>query len=153
MVFAQVVKEVVNFMKAEPEGRYRLMIGSDSNGQNVLDIVSVIAIHRVGAGGRYFWSRTVREGIYTLRQKIYAEVEASLTLAIQFLPSFRKHLKEQEIQTELPFDFQIHVDVGLQGETRDLIREVTGIVRGYGYQVFVKPEAAAAMSFADRHVK
>lgn len=153
LVFSQVLTEVVNFMRAEPVSRYKVMIGSDSNGNGVLDVVSVVAVHRVGNGGRYFWHRSTKTGIHTLRQKIYAEVEASLELAVQFLPSFREALKVQETRTEWPFDFEIHVDVGTQGETRDLIREVTGMVRGYGYEVFVKPESAAATSVADRHVR
>jgi hypothetical protein len=153
LIFAEMLKEIVNFMRENPEARYRVMIGSDSNGNGILDLVSVVAIHRVGNGGRYFWSRQKRDGIHNLRQKIYAEVEASLFLAEMFLPEFRKKLTATEAATELPFDFEIHVDVGENGATRDLIREVTGVVRGYGYEVYVKPEAAAAMSFADRHVR
>lgn len=153
LLFAEVLGEVVNFVNAWPEARYKVMIGSDSNGYGSLDVVSVIAVHRVGNGGRYFWYRSSKAGIRTLRQKIYAEVDASLQLAALFLPAFRRALRTQESRTELPFDFEIHVDVGSKGETRDLIREVTGMVRGYGYEVFVKPESAAATSFADRHVR
>lgn len=153
LVFAEVVEEVVNFMRLQSGARYRVMIGSDSNGNGLLDLVSVVAIHRVGNGGRYFWCRLVRKNIQTLRQKIYAEVEASLNLAVQFLPAFRAALRKLELSQEMPFDFEIHVDVGRAGETRDLIHEVTGMVRGYGYEVYVKPESAAATSMADRHVK
>lgn len=153
LVFSEVVSEVVNFMKADREARYRVMIGSDSNGNGVLDLVSVVAIHRVGNGGRYFWCRVSKKEIHSLRQKIYAEVEASLDLAVQFLSSFRRALKIQESRSELPFDFQIHVDVGRVGETRALVQEITGMVRGYGYEIFIKPEAAAATSVADRHVR
>ncbi|MBI4050588.1 MAG: ribonuclease H-like YkuK family protein [Candidatus Doudnabacteria bacterium] len=153
MVFAQVVKEVLNFMKADMASRYKVMIGSDSNGNGILDIVSVVAIHRIGNGGRYFWCRSAQKNIHNLRQKIYAEVQASLDLTVLFLPAFRDALRKQESITEIPFDFQIHVDVGMQGETKDLVREITGMVRGYGYEVFIKPQAAAATTVADRHVK
>lgn len=153
LLFAEVLAEIVRFMRDEPRSRYRVMIGSDSNGYGELDLVSVVAVHRVGNGGRYFWLRQSRAGIKTLRQKIYAEVEASLELASLFLPAFKSELKAAEAKEEWPFDFQIHVDVGRQGETRDLIHEVTGMVTAYGYQVMVKPESAAATSFADRHVK
>lgn len=153
LLFAEVLREIVEFMRAEPRSRYRVMIGSDSNGHGVLDLVSVVAVHRVGNGGRYFWFRQNRHGIKTLRQKIYAEVEASLELAILFLPAFRAELKTAEAQAEWPFDFQIHVDVGSKGETRDLIHEVTGMVTAYGYEVLVKPESAAATTLADKHVK
>lgn len=153
LVFTKVLKEIVGFMRQEPRQRYRVMIGSDSNGYGLLDLVSVIAVHRVGSGGRYFWYRQRREKIKTLRQKIYAEVEASLELAGLFLPAFRNELKTIPSAAEGPFDFQIHVDVGHKGETRDLVHEVTGMVMAYGYEVLVKPEAAAATSLADKHVK
>ena len=153
LVFAEVVSEVGNFMRQEPAFRYRVMIGSDSNGSGLLDLVSVVAIHRVGQGGRYFWCRQTRNKIYTLRQKIYAEVEASLNLAVQFLPAFRAALQKLELASELPFDFEIHVDVGTVGETKDLVHEITGMVKGFGYEVMIKPESAAATTVADRHVR
>ena len=153
LVFARVLTETVRFMAEEPRSVYNVMIGSDSNGSPVLDLVSVIAIHRVGRGGRYFWCRQAREGVKTLRQKIHCEVMASLDLAALFLPAFRQELGKIEHLTEMPFDFKIHVDVGLQGETRNLVHEVTGMVRGYGYEVLVKPESAAATTVADRHVR
>lgn len=148
--FARVVGEILSFMAADQQSSYKLMIGSDSNGTKVLDLVSVIAVHRIGSGGRYFWCRAGRDGIHTLRQKIYAEVESSLELAARFLVALRNSMSES---VELPFDFEIHVDVGRQGETRDLIHEVTGMVRGMGYAVFIKPQSVAATSVADRHVR
>lgn len=153
LVFSRVVEEVVKFMIDAPQNRYKVMIGSDSNGRGILDVVSVVAIHRVGNGGRYFWCRSEKEKIYTLRQKIYAEVEASLDLAVQFLPSFRNALKFFENRAETTFDFQIHVDVGMVGETKDLVREITGMVKGLGYEIYIKPESHAATSAADRHVR
>lgn len=153
MLFAEVVTEIINFMKDDHAARYRVMIGSDSNGIGDLDVVSVVAVHRVGNGGRYFWYRQSKAGIKTLRQKIYAEVQASLDLTSIFLPAFRDAIAQVAKADELPFDFQIHVDVGRKGETRELVAEITGMVKGYGYEVMVKPESAAATTVADRHVK
>ncbi len=153
LVFAQVLETIVDFMKNDACARYKVMIGSDSNGHNILDVVTVVAVHRIGNGGRYFWYRQSKKDIYTLRQKIYAEVDASLQFATLFLPAFRAALKRAQKMTEMPFDFQIHVDVGTKGETRDLIHEVTGMVTAYGYEVLVKPESAAATTLADKHVK
>lgn len=153
LVFEEVIETVMKFMTDEPEAHYKVMIGSDSNGAGNLEVVSVVAIHRKGSGGRYFWSRQAKQNIHSLRQKIYAEVQASLELATLFLPAFQKLLKFQQNGSNTPFDFEIHVDVGSQGETKDLVREVMGMVKGYGYEVFVKPEAAAATTFADRHVR
>ena len=153
LLFAEVLRELVDFMRAKPGAKYTVMIGSDSTGLKELDVVSVIAIHRVGNGGRYFWYRQTKNDIHNLRQKIYAEVQASLELAAIFVPAFKDLLKSAEDLSEMPYDFQIHVDVGTVGPTRDLIHEVTGMVTGYGYNVLVKPESAAATSLADKHVK
>lgn len=153
VVLARVIAEVISFMKKDPKARYRVMIGSDSNGNGVLDVVSVIAIHRVGNGGRYFWCRNAQRGIRSLRQKIYAEVTASLDLAALFLQAFRQALGVEETKTELTYDFQIHVDVGTVGETKDLVHEITGMVKGFGYEVMIKPESVAATTVADRHVR
>lgn len=153
VLFAEMLADIISFMREKPGARYRVMIGSDSNGNGTLDVVSVVAIHRVGNGGRYFWFRQRRGEIHNLRQKIYAEVEASLMLAEMFLPEFRRKLRIAEAVLSVPFDFEIHVDVGTKGETRDLVSEITGMVRGYGYTVLIKPESAAATSVADRHVR
>jgi len=153
LLFAEVLREIADFMRLQPGAKYTLMIGSDSTGLKELDVVSVIAIHRVGNGGRYFWYRQSKDNIHNLRQKIYAEVQASLELAAIFLPAFKDAMKNAEGLSEMPYDFQIHVDVGTVGPTRDLIHEVTGMVTGYGYNVLVKPDSAAATSLADKHVK
>jgi predicted RNase H-related nuclease YkuK (DUF458 family) len=49
------------------------------------------------------------------------------------------------------YDIEIHVDIGRSGETRDMINEIVGMVRGNGYAVKIKPEAFGASKVADRH--
>jgi predicted RNase H-related nuclease YkuK (DUF458 family) len=50
-------------------------------------------------------------------------------------------------------DVEIHVDVGQQGETRALIREIVGMVTGSGYRARIKPESFGASSVADKFTK
>jgi len=152
LVFADMVKTVAKFICEEPEAKYKVMIGSDSKGMSELELVSVVAVHRVGSGGRYFWHRRQVQNIHGLREKIYSEVLASLRLASAFLPTFRRELVSASPKA-FPYDFKIHVDIGENGATRDLISEITGMVTAYGYEVLVKPESAAATTFADRHVR
>ena len=49
------------------------------------------------------------------------------------------------------YDFEIHVDVGTVGPTRELIKEVTGMVRANGFSVKTKPESWGASTIADKH--
>ena len=49
------------------------------------------------------------------------------------------------------YNIQIHVDIGHNGETRDMITEVVGMIRGSGYDVKIKPDSYGASKVADRY--
>jgi len=51
------------------------------------------------------------------------------------------------------FDVAIHIDVGTQGETKELIREIVGMVTGSGYQAAIKPDSFGASKVADKYTK
>ena len=48
---------------------------------------------------------------------------------------------------------EIHLDVGTHGETKDLIKEVTGMIVNSGFAAKIKPDACAASKVADKHTK
>ena len=49
------------------------------------------------------------------------------------------------------YALEIHVDIGRVGETREMLNEVVGMVRGQGFEVKIKPEAYGAACVADRY--
>lgn len=139
-------EKILAFLAVDPERKYRLVVGTDSQPRNGagVDFVTAIVVHRVGAGGIYFWKRVMNKKVYVLRQRMYEEAMASLTMAEEVLA-----LLHQDGVTK--YDVEIHVDIGQFGETRDMISEIVGMVRGNGYTVKIKPESYAASSIADRH--
>ncbi len=139
-------KRILEFMGAEPEQKYQLVIGSDSQGKNgsETDFVSAIVVHRLGRGAIYFWRRIIDKKSYVLRQRIYQEATLSLLLADEFLAA----TKQDGISR---YDVEIHVDVGKYGKTREMINEVVGMVRGSGFKVQIKPESYCASKVADRY--
>jgi predicted RNase H-related nuclease YkuK (DUF458 family) len=139
----QVINEVFQFIQEKPRNSYKLVIGTDSlNVADHSDFVTAIIILRVGNGGRFFWRRIKDKNFKSLRERIYKEVYLSLEIGQQLL----KLLEKNKLYN---FDLEIHVDVGQNGETRNLINEVTGLVRGCGFVVKTKPESFAASSVAD----
>ena len=138
--------KILDFMSKIPDAKYRLIIGSDSQPKNgsEVDFVTAILVHRIGHGGIYFWQRVIKKRKYVLRERIYEEATLSLALADKFL----EICKNDGIHR---YDLEIHVDIGKIGETRDLINEVVGMIRGSGYEVKVKPESYCASKVADRH--
>lgn len=146
MSFDAVVDEIVEIMETEPEDRYKVIVGTDSQARlGTVDFVSAIIIHRVGKGGRYFWRKIQESHIHTLRQKIYTEATLSFTLAEELMRTLQD-------RTMLDYNLEIHVDVGERGKTREMIDEVVGMIIGSGFAVKTKPEAYGASSVADKHV-
>lgn len=147
---AEVIQEIANFIGQDDQSKYRLVVGTDSNGGRETDFVTAVIIYRIGHGGRYFWKRTNGHKVYhTIRDRIYQEVALSLQVAQDML----KKLESSLAGDNLPkYDFQIHIDVGQNGPTREMIREVVGMVRGNGFKAKIKPESYAASYVADRYI-
>ncbi len=143
---AALKKRVSSFMAEEKKLSYRIIVGSDSQKQEsgVYDFVSALIIHRVGFGGIYFWKREVVNKKFALKERMYREAIMSLETAEAIADLF----KENGIAK---YDVEIHVDIGKRGETRDVINEIVGMVRGSGYKCKIKPDSFGASKVADRH--
>jgi len=152
MKLVKVAKEVSDYINNDSNSKYRLIVGTDSNGNGgkKADFVTAIIVYRIGRGGRYFWKKTIGDRDYnTLRERIYEEVNLSLETAQDILAQLQILLKSGN---KLNYDFQIHIDVGQNGPTREMIKEVVGMVRGNGFKAKIKPESYAASSIADKYV-
>ena len=149
MKLLKVTKEIADFIDADADAQYRVIVGTDSSGEKRADFVTAIIVHRVGRGGRYFW-RKINGGVvyHSLRDRIYQEVSLSVQTAQDLLEQMKSSLK-MDCQTD--YDFQIHIDVGRKGPTREMIKEVVGMVRGNGFKAKIKPESYAASSIADKY--
>lgn len=140
------MEKMAAFQRVQPNAGYRLLIGTDSlpgtNGDAVL--VTALVLHREGNGGIYFWHRKRYSHLVTLRQRMYQEALASIEVA-------KMLMSNSAVQQLMVGDIEIHVDVGHQGPTREMIREIVGMVKANGFPVKTKPQAVAASTVADRH--
>ena len=148
---AEVVNHIETYLSQEPDASYRLVIGSDSHervlkGRKIANYITAIVVHRVGKGGRYFWKNGLKQQVNSLRQKIYQETILSLDLAKYLVPQINKKLKNHN-----NWDLEIHIDIGPSGDTRTMIKEIVGMVAGYGYKASIKPDSFAASKVADKH--
>lgn len=145
MTIDEVKETILSYMEEEPTAQYRLVIGTDSQPKNgYVDFVTALVVHKIGSGGIYFWKRTVEKKKYVLKERIYTEASMSLSFATDFFASF----KNNGISS---YEIEIHVDIGNVGETRVLIAEVVGMIRGSGFTVRTKPDSYGASKVADRH--
>lgn len=142
----EVYADMVAFIDSNPEGRYKVIIGSDSQVRSETCFVTAIIVHQVGKGGRYYYRRQVHRKIASLRQRIFYETSLSLDAASRIA-----QMLAENGHSEL--DVEIHLDIGSGGATRDLIREIVGMVTGSGFDAKIKPESCGATKVADKHTK
>jgi len=100
----------------------------------------------VGNGAIHFWKKAEPQSFKTLRDRIYQETINSITLAQEVRSRLRDCLGE-----EIFWNDQIHIDVGENGPTKELIDTVVGMVKGYGFEAVIKPYSFGASTVADKH--
>ena len=147
----EVIGDIVSFIREDHNALYNLAIGTDSHSREddaprSVEFVTALVIHRKGFGGRYFWQKKVVDKVATLRDRIYMETMLSVNFAQSFLPELKMALTNGET-----YDLEIHIDVGEKGQTREMIKEVVGIVVGNGFTAKTKPESYGASIVADKH--
>ena len=144
----EVVRGIAAFMRTKKDAVYKVIIGSDSEktGLDAADFVTAIVCHRVGNGGIYFFRHAKRTNCKVLRNRIWQEVMMSIDIAKDMLERMKKENPPE-------FGFEVHIDVGEKGPTRELIQELVGVVRANDFEARTKPESYAASKIADRHVK
>lgn len=144
--FDNVLVKLLEYTGTEPSLEYELIIGTDSMPQAnaEAEFVSAIVVHRKSRGGIYFWSKRHETKLHTLRERIFQEALHSLKLAEQLI----QRLKEMNISD---LNLTIHVDVGPNGKTKQMMQEIVGMIRGNGFAVKTKPDSYGASSVADRH--
>jgi len=144
--FNQIISKIVNLVEGNSDYSFRLIIGTDSQDKNShgADFVTAVIVHKVGAGGVYFWQRETNPNHLAMKARIIEEAARSLVCAQKFLDAFGRENGIMKI-------LEIHVDVGQKGPTREIIGEVVGMIRGSGFEVKIKPDAFGASKVADRH--
>ena|SRR3989338_7199731 len=146
LTIEELKKRVSHYMSLDANSSYRIIVGADSQKgrSGVYDFVVALVIHRVGSGGVYFWKREIVNQKMGLKERMYREAIMSLTSAEDLSALFRDNGISK-------YNVEIHVDIGRNGETKELITEISGMVRANGYSVKIKPDSFAASNVADRH--
>lgn len=145
---SEVMDEIISYISQKPDKFYDVIVGCDSSSVEEPHFPLVLAVLRKGEGGRFFLKK-VGYGdrkFYNWKQRILEEVLLSCKFAV--------HLKEDLIfrLAGLNYEFRyIHADIGENGATKDMVKELTGLIRGNGFEPKIKPESFVASSVADRY--
>jgi len=147
-----VLQELVLYLKEKPERNYEIIVGCDSSAVEEPTFPVVIVVLRKKEGGRFFLTKVhypAPRKFYNRHDRILQEVLLSCELALWLRENFAAYAKKVNLQ--VPYQLQyIHADVGENGATRDMIKEVMGLILGNGFTPMIKPQSFAASSVADR---
>lgn len=136
------------YLASLPGSAHKLIIGTDSSPAVAgrAEFVTALVVHRVGRGGIYFWQRQSADKMTILRDRMYREALYSLELAQILVKAKLLNFGDQTADW-----LEIHVDIGENGPTRQMIKEIVGMVTGSGFRVKTKPASYAASKVADRY--
>ena len=143
--FDQVISKIATYIKEDTDATYKVIVGTDSEAKTGdVDFVSAIIVHRMGKGGVYFWQKTKIANQYSMGERIGRETQLSLELAWKIRDIFQHNGLSA-------YEPEVHIDVGMDGVSRDMVKWVTGMILGSGFVYKIKPESFAASSVADRY--
>lgn len=145
MDFESVFDDILAFVRQG--GACKLIVGTDS--QTTRDevlFVTAIVVHRIGKGARFYYQKQHHRRMRSLRQRIFFETSLSLGVA--------GRLADRLARTGAEIDnVEIHLDIGPNGKTSELIREIVGMVTGSGFAAKIKPNSYGASKVADKFTK
>ncbi len=146
LTWEEVVADLLDYVTEDPSFSYKIIIGTDSQVREETHFVTAIVVHRVGKGARYFYCRRTYENIRSLKQRIFMEAATSLEIASKLAQSLAE-------RGHLELDVEIHLDIGQNGETKGLIRDIVGMITGSGFDAKIKPYSCGASTVADKYTK
>jgi len=148
----QVIDEILGYIGDKPEKFYDIIVGCDSSSGEEPHFPVAVVVLRVGEGGRFFLKKISYKNrkFYNWKMRILEEVLLSCELALFLRENLEKKIQNLDVNPNYQFRY-IHADIGENGATRDMIKEVTGLIRGNGFEPKIKPESFVASTVADRY--
>jgi len=147
----EVINELLSYISEKPEKLYDVIVGCDSSSGEEPHFPLAVVVLRKGEGGRFFLKKISYKNrkFYNWKSRILEEVMLSCEAAL-----FLREILERKIKSfpnNLNYQFRyIHADIGENGATKDMIKEVVGLIRGNGFEPQIKPESFVASTVADR---
>lgn len=143
VALSDVVERINQFVEGCED--YKLEVGTDSQTNGDTKFVTAIVIYKQGRGGIFFYHTIIADKMTSLRHRIYTETGLSINCATELIELF--------LETGKLHNITIHCDVGPNGKTKELIREIVGYVTASGFACEIKPEGTAACTVADKFSK
>lgn len=160
MSFEQVFERIIRFMKLNPSGKYRLMVGTDSQVHKRHTIfITGIVIQNAGKG---VWACIRKVVVPRKMNQLHERISLELSLTEEIVSMFTEERKNHLISIVLPYIYQGatfsmegHIDIGSgkRSKTSVFVKEMVARMESMGVEPKIKPNAFVASSYANRYTK
>ncbi|MGE7878834.1 ribonuclease H-like YkuK family protein [Peribacillus muralis] len=160
MPFEVVFNHIADFMKLNPAGNFRLMVGTDSQVHKKHTVfITGIVIRQVGNG---VWGCIRKVMIPRRMTHLHERISYELSLTEEIVSMFTEERKSQLIEIVLPavyegatFTMEGHIDIGIgkRNKTSEFVKEMVARMESMGVEPKIKPNAFVASSYANRYTK
>lgn len=158
--FDEVFDRIIIFMQKDPLGKYRLLLGTDSQVHASGTVFATgIVIHKEGSGA---WGCIKKVKFPRKFLNLHEKISTETTFTEEVAYLFTEAHKQKMIDIVLPhiykgasFAIEGHIDIGAESrnKTRFLIREMVARVKSVGLEAKIKPDSIVASGYANRHTK
>ncbi|MCE4047775.1 MULTISPECIES: ribonuclease H-like YkuK family protein [Bacillaceae] len=160
MTFDVVFQRISNFMRRNPRGNYRLMIGTDSQVHpKHTTFITGIVIQNKGKGA---WA-CIRKIIVPRKMlALHEKISYETTLTEEVVSLFTEERKNELIDIVLPFIYsgatfsmEGHIDIGSgsRNKTSEFVNEMVARIESIGVEPKIKPDSFVASSYANKYTK
>ncbi|WP_456272474.1 ribonuclease H-like YkuK family protein [Bacillus sp. AK031] len=160
MSFEQVFKHIVKFMQVQPNGNYRLMVGTDSqvHAKHTTFITGIVILNE----GKGVWACIRKVVVPRKMLHLHERISYELSLSEEVVSLFTEERKNQLIDIVLPhlykgatFTMEGHIDIGAgnKNKTSKFVNEMIARMEAMGVEPKIKPDAFVASSYANRYTK
>lgn len=160
MPFEQVFQNILQFMKKDPVGNFRLMFGTDSQVfTHYTKFITGIVIQQERKG---VWACIRKVIIPRKMTNLHERISFETTLTEEVVSLFTSEHKDQLINVVLPniykgatFSIEGHIDIGSgkRNKTRVFVEEMVSRLESIGLEPKIKPDSFVASSYANRFTK
>ena len=160
MSFEDVFDRITQFMKRDPRGSFRLMVGTDSQVHATYTLfITGIVIQQERKGA---WACIRKMTIPRKMTNLHERISFETSLTEDIVSMFSEERKTQLIDIVLPyiykggsFSMEGHLDIGAgkRNKTRIFVDEMVARIEAMGIQPKIKPESFVASTYANRYTK
>lgn len=160
MSFERVFEHITEFMRSQPTGKFRLIIGTDSqvHPRQTTFITGIVILNE----GKGVWACIRKVVVPRRMEQLHERISYELSLSEETVSLFTEEKKNQLIEIVLPhiydgasFTMEGHIDIGAgkRNKTREFVNEMVTRMEAIGVEPKIKPDAFVASCYANRYTK